>query len=136
MIDGRENFPFASELFCLFFERFPETRPSFVCRPPRPMTEVWMHMWGEMMPKRGMPDFPARISREALQLLASEADHVFVMVSCPYVGMDWRGCPNILFTWMSHQMIEVRFKLILYFHFIVLLNSNKFYSSMFFNVFY
>ena len=27
---GRVNFPFASELFCLFFERFLEMRPSFV----------------------------------------------------------------------------------------------------------
>jgi hypothetical protein len=66
MMDRRVNFPFSSELFCLFFERFPETRPTFVHRPPRPMTKVHMHMWGEMMPKRGMPDFSSRISREAL----------------------------------------------------------------------
>ena len=26
---GRVKFPFASEFFCLFFERFPETRPTF-----------------------------------------------------------------------------------------------------------
>jgi hypothetical protein len=56
-----------------------------------------MHMWGNMNPKRGMPDFPARISREALDLLSSEEDHVFLMVSCPYTLMDWRGCLNILF---------------------------------------
>jgi hypothetical protein len=72
MIHGRENFPFASELFCLFFERFPETRPTFFCHPFRSMTQVWMHMWGEMMPKRGQPEFPARISTDALGLLASE----------------------------------------------------------------
>jgi hypothetical protein len=98
MIHGRENFPFASELFCLFFERFLETRPTFVCHPSRLMTQVWMHMWGEMMPKRGQSEFPARISTNALGLLASEVNHMFVMVSCPYAGLDWRGCPNILFT--------------------------------------
>ena len=83
MIDGRENFPFTLELFCLFFERFLEMRPIFFRRPPRSRTEVQMHMWGETMPKRGMPNFPARISKEALQLLANEVDHVFLMVSCP-----------------------------------------------------
>jgi hypothetical protein len=136
MIDGRPNLPFSLELFFLFFERFPETKPTFVYRPPRPMTEVWMHMWGEMIPKRGMPDFLARISREALQLLSSEANHMFVMMSCPYAGMDWRDVPTSSSHQMSHPIIEVRFKLIMYFHFIVLLNSNKFYSSMFFNIFY
>jgi hypothetical protein len=98
MIDGKENFSFSSEFFCLFFERFPETRSTFVHRPPTLMTEVWMHMWGKMIPNMGMPDFLARISREALQLLASETNHVFVMVSCPYTGMDWIGYPKILFT--------------------------------------
>jgi hypothetical protein len=39
-----------------------------------------------------------RISPDALGLLASEADHMFIMVSCPYTGLDWRGCLNILFT--------------------------------------
>jgi hypothetical protein len=47
-------------------------------------------MWGEMIPKRGMPDFPARIFREEFDLLSSEIDHIFMMVSCPYAGMDWR----------------------------------------------
>jgi hypothetical protein len=62
------------------------------------MNKVRMHMLGNMMPKRGMPDFPSRISREALDLLSSEADHVFVIVLFPYARMDWRGCLNILFT--------------------------------------
>jgi hypothetical protein len=90
------KFPYSSDFF--FFERFPETRPSFVHWRPMMMTEVRMHMWGKMIPKRGMPYFPARISKEALQLLSSEEDHVFMMVSCPYVGMDWQGFLNILFT--------------------------------------
>ena len=56
-----------------------------------------MHMSDDMMPKRGMPDFPARISRDVIDLLSNEADHVFMMVLCPYAGMDWRGCLNTLF---------------------------------------
>lgn len=98
MIRGRLSFPFGSDLFCLFFERFSEMRPTFNCRPPRMMNEVWIHMWGEMIPKRAQPKYLARISPEALQLLASEADHMFIMVSCTYAGMDWKQCPNILFT--------------------------------------
>ena len=58
-----------------------------------------MHMWGQMMPKRGETMFPARISHDALDLLVSVDElHPFIMVPCPYVGLDWRGCPNILFT--------------------------------------
>lgn len=37
---GRTTFPFASDLFCLFFERFPETRPTFDHRPLSPTIEV------------------------------------------------------------------------------------------------
>lgn len=72
--------------------------PNFDHRPPKLMTEVQMHMWGKVMPKRGQPEYLARISTEALGLLASEANHMFVLVLCPYAGMDWRQCPNILFT--------------------------------------
>ena len=57
-----------------------------------------MHMWGEMMPKRGQSEYPAKISSDALELLASEDDHMFVMMLCPYARLDWRGCTNILFT--------------------------------------
>ena len=55
-------------------------------------------MWGEMMPKRGHPEFLGRISTDALGLLASELNHMIMMVLCPYTGLDWRGCMNILFT--------------------------------------
>ena len=41
---GRVNFPFALDLFCLFFERFPETRPTFVQQPRRSMLHVRMQM--------------------------------------------------------------------------------------------
>jgi hypothetical protein len=55
-------------------------------------------MWGKMIPKRGQPYFPAGIAPDALGLLGSAADHMFFMVLCPYVGLDWRGCPIFLFT--------------------------------------
>ena len=58
-----------------------------------------MHMWGQMMPKRGDTMFPARISHDALDLLANFYGlNPFIMVPCPYAGLVWRGCPNILFT--------------------------------------
>ena len=95
---GRVNFPFSSELFCLFFERFPETRPTFLRQPRRPMFEAHMHMWGQMMPKKDETLFPTRISHDALELLASVDENPFIMVPCPYTGLGWQGCANILFT--------------------------------------
>lgn len=89
---------FGLELFYLFFDRFLETRPTFFYQPRSPMTEVWMHMFGVMIPKRAQLDYPARISDERVKLLGIADDHMFVMVSCPYAGMDWQGCANILFT--------------------------------------
>ena len=74
-------------------------RPSFVRQLRRPMFEARMHMWGQMMLKRGDTLFPARISHDSLDLLASvERLHPFILVPCPYAGLDWRGCLNILFT--------------------------------------
>jgi len=64
-------------------------KPTFDCHPPKTMDEVQMHMWGEMMPKRGQPKYLTRISTNALGLLTNEVNHMFVMVSCPYMGMDW-----------------------------------------------
>ena len=52
------------------------------------------------MPKRGENMFLARISHDALVLLASVDElHPFIMVPCPYAGLDLRGCANILFTY-------------------------------------
>ena len=128
MIHGRSSFPFGSNFFCLFFERFLETRPTFDRHPPRPITDVQMCIWAEMMPKRCHPQYPARISPKELQLLECEDNHMFIMVSCPYARMDWRQCPNILFTKVEladdRGSISVFFKLI-YFHFSVLINENK-----------
>ena len=50
------------------------------------------------MPKREETLFPARISDDALGLLASVLENPLIMVPCPYAGLDWRGCANILFT--------------------------------------
>jgi len=83
---GRVNFPFASKLFCLFFERFPETRPSFLRQPHRSITEACMHMWGQMMPKREETLFPVRVSDDALELLASVDEYPFIMAAYPYAG--------------------------------------------------
>ena len=64
-------------------------RPSFVRQPRRPMFKAQMHMWGQMMPKRGDTMFPAKISHDALDLLASvDRLHPFIMVPCPYVRLD------------------------------------------------
>ena len=93
------KFPFALELFCLFFERFPETRPTFVRQPRRSMLHVWMQMWGQMMPKKGESKFYVRISHDAPELLASVDEHPFILVPYTYAGLDWRGCANILITY-------------------------------------
>ena len=137
---GRLTFPFPLELFCLFFERFLETRPTFVWQPRRPMLNVRMQMWGQMMPKRGLSNYPSRISIDALELLASGDDNSFFLVPCPYAGLDWRGCTNILFrqdeSMDDRGNISVLFKLI-QFHFIVLINQNyQIYSKTLFNLFY
>ena len=62
------------------------------------MLHVRMQMWGQMMPKRGLSDYLAKISSDALELLSGADDNSFVTVPCPYMGFDWRGCTNILFT--------------------------------------
>ena len=73
-------------------------RPSFVRQSRRPMFEAHMHMWGKMIPNRGDTLFPARISHDSLDLLASvDGLRPFILVPCPYASLDWRGCPNILF---------------------------------------
>lgn len=70
-------------------------RHTFDCHPLRVMNDVQIHMWGELMPKRGQLEYPTKISAKELGLLASEDDNMFVLVLCPYVRMDWRHCPNI-----------------------------------------
>ena len=110
-------------------ERFPEMGPSFVRQPRRPMLEAWMHMWGQMMPKRGDTFFPARISHDSLDLLASVGGlHRFIMVPCPYVGLDWRGFPNTLFT--PDEMPYDRGNIIVLFIFILTFSLTWFYCVM------
>ena len=136
---GRETFPFAFKLFCLFFQMFLEMRPTFFHHHTRPVNEVLMRVWGKMMPKMGLPKFLAMISRKALVLLTSEDDHVFVTLVFRYARIIWRGCPNIFFTLVEppddRGNINVFFELI-QFHFLVLMNQNKIYSNTFFNLFY
>ena len=49
------------------------------------------------MRKRGESEFSARISHDVLELLANVDENPFVMVPCPYTGLDWQGCANIIF---------------------------------------
>ena len=63
-------------------------RPNFLRYPRRPITEARMHKLGQMMPKREETLFPTRITHDALELLASVDEHPFIMVPCPYAGLD------------------------------------------------
>ena len=80
------------------------------------MLHVQMQMWGQMMPKRGHSDFLSRISPDAVEFISIVNDHSFILVSCPYVGLDWKWCNNILFTQFEppdvRDNINVFFKLI------------------------
>ena len=101
-------------------------RPTFVRQPCRPMLEAWMHMWGQMMPKRGETMFPARILHDALDLLASVDDlHPFIMVPCPYARLDWKGCAKILFT--DDELSNDRGNIALLFKFILTFSITCFY---------
>ena len=73
----------------------------------------------------GKTEFSVRISHDALELLASVDEHPFIMVPCPYAGLGWRGCANILFK--SHEPLDDRGNItVLYI---------QIYSNMFFNLF-
>jgi hypothetical protein len=96
ILHGMRFFPFVSELFTLFFERVHATRPVVPHFPARPMLDVCMCMWGKLIPKKGQLEFPiSLVGRDVCDLLASEDNHVLDIVQYLYVGMDWRGCPNI-----------------------------------------
>ena len=85
-----------------------------------------MCMWGQMMPKRGDTMFPARISHDALDLLASiDGLHPFIMVPCPYDGLDWRGSANILF--IDDEPLDDRGNIIVLFKFILTCSLTCFY---------
>ena len=93
-----------------------------------------MHMWGQMLHKIGHPEFPVIITSKGLNLLANKDDHTLELVSYPYVGLDWRGCPNLFFTQdelpYERGNINIMFKLT-ELHFIILLNANEIYSNIF-----
>ena len=70
-----------------------------------------------MFPQRGQFDHPCRlVSSNILDLLVSEEDHLLNIVQYPYVGMDAKGCPNILFSQVnppdSRRTLIVNFLLI------------------------
>ena len=49
-----------------------------------------MHMWGQMIPKAGDAMFPARISHDALDLLAS-VDKLHPSLWSRVLMLDWIG---------------------------------------------
>ena len=77
------------------------------------------------MPKREETLFPVRISDDALGLLANVFEHPFIMVPCPYAGLDWRGCANILFT--ADEPPNDRGNIIVLFKFIITCSLTCFY---------
>ena len=100
-------------------------RPIFVRQPCMSMFEAQMHMWGQMMPKRGESEFSARISHNALELLASVDEHAFILVRCSYAGLDWRGCANILF--IDDDFPDDRVNISVFFKFILTCSLTCFY---------
>ena len=77
------------------------------------------------MPKRDETLFPTRTSQDALEFLANVDEHPFVMVPCPYAGLDWRGCANILFT--VDEPLDDRGNIIVLFKFILACSLTFFY---------
>ena len=101
--------------------------PTFFWQPCRPMFEAQMHMWGQMMPKRGETVFSGRISHDALELLASVDElHPFIMAPWPYAGLDWRGCSNILFA--DDELLDDRGNITILFIFILTCYLTCFYK--------
>jgi hypothetical protein len=87
---------FTSKFFTLFFERVHTTWPIVPLFPARPMFDVCMCMWGYWIPKRVQYKFPiCSVGREVCDLLPSEDNLVLNIAEYSYMGMDWRGCPNI-----------------------------------------
>ena len=84
-----------------------------------------MHMWGQMMPKKEDTLFPASILDDELELLASVDEHPFILVPCPYAGLDWRGCSNILFT--ADEPPDDRVNITVLFKFILTCSLTFFY---------
>jgi hypothetical protein len=99
VLHGMGFFPFAPELFTLFFERIHASQPVVPHFHARPILDVHMHKWGQLIPKKGQLKFPiSSVSKDVCDLLASEDNLVLDTVQYPYMGLDWRRCPNILFT--------------------------------------
>ena len=69
------------------------------------------------MPKRGETEFFVSISHDELEFLANVDKHPFVMVPCPYAGLDWQRCANILF--IDDELQDDRGNIIFLFKFIL-----------------
>jgi hypothetical protein len=100
-----------------------------------------MHIYaceGKLIPKRGQYKFLiSPVGREVCDLLASEDNPVLNIAEYPYTRMDWRGCPNILFTTTQPTYergnIIVMFCINLVSYFYVLFNAHVIYYNICFN---
>ena len=75
--NGRLHFPFALELYTLFFKRFESTRLALILNLPlRNRTDAFMHMWGKLFPKRGQSEWLcSAFDKDVCELLTLEDDH-------------------------------------------------------------
>jgi hypothetical protein len=81
ILNGRRFFPFASDLYTLFFERAHATQPGVPLFLARPMFDVCMCMWGKLLPKKGSLEFLyAPVGGHVCDVLAREENHVLDIV--------------------------------------------------------
>lgn len=69
---------------------------------------------GEDDAQEGLAEVSNQDFSKALVLLGSEDDHDFFTLDFPYMGIYWRGCPNIFFTVVEppDERGNISFKLI------------------------
>jgi hypothetical protein len=66
-----------------------------------------------MMPKRGQYEYLITlVGRSTIDFLSSDDDYVEI-VEYPCAGIDWRGCPNNLFT--TEELADERGNIIVMF---------------------
>jgi hypothetical protein len=81
ILNGTRFFPFTSKLFTLFFERVHATRPLVHQFPARSFFDACMHMWRQLLHKKGQIEFPCTpVSRDVCDFLAREDNHILDIV--------------------------------------------------------
>ena len=109
VVHGRVTFPFASELFNLFFEFFLSTRPRLLCGlPPRPRTMHICACEGSCYPRMGSQS--DHVVRSTDTIMISWLEWTIMSSILYYTHMQgWIGedvwTPILLRT--IHKMIEI-----------------------------